>query len=253
VRTILVIGIGSGNPEHLTLQAVRALQRADVFFMLDKGPEKAQLTRLREQICGPHLTRVPRIVTIRDPERDRRPADYEAEVRAWHERRLLAYETAIAQNMTDGECGAFLVWGDPSLYDSTLRILEQLEARDRVPVSYEVIPGITSVQALTARHRICLNKIGQAVHIATGRTLAQAPPLDTNNVVVMLDGEFTLHGVDPDTTWIHWGAYLGTEHEIVRDGRVADVVDEIRALRHEARLRHGWIMDTYLLSRIEPA
>ena len=249
MRKILIIGIGSGQPEHLTLQAVRALQQVDVFFLIDKGSEKAQLAQLREQICGPHLkSRTYRTVTIRDPERDRRPANYEAEVRAWHERRLLEYEAAIANEMTDDECGAFLVWGDPSLYDSTLRILEQLQ----VPVEYEVIPGITSIQALTARHRICLNKIGQAVHIATGRTLPQSPPLSTNNVVVMLDGELTLEGVDPETTWIHWGAYLGTEHEIVHTGRVADVADDIRALRREARARHGWIMDTYLLSRIEP-
>jgi precorrin-6A synthase len=253
MRRILIIGIGCGDPDHLTLQAVKALQQVDLIFALDKGEDKASLAQLRARICEPHLrSRSYRTIRIRDPERDRKPANYEAEIRAWHERRLAEYEQAFQHEMTDGQCGAFLVWGDPSLYDSTLRILEQIAARGTVPVEYEVIPGITSVQALTARHRVALNKIGQSVHITTGRNLAHCPPSATDNVVVMLDGELTLTGIDPQTTWIYWGAYLGTEHEIARAGRVADVLDEIRTLRGQARERHGWIMDTYLLSQIEP-
>jgi precorrin-6A synthase len=47
----------------------------------------------------------------------------------------------------EDECGAFLVWGDPSLYDSTLRIIDQLIARGAVTFEYEVIPGISAIQA----------------------------------------------------------------------------------------------------------
>lgn len=250
MRQISIIGIGSGDPDHLTLQAIKALQRADVIFSIDKGPEKALLAQIRAEICGPHMRGNPqRTVGIRDPERNRNPEHYEAEIRAWHEKRLVEYERAFTTEMSDGECGAFLVWGDPSLYDSTLRILEQLAARGTVPVEYDVIPGITSVQALTARQKICLNKIGQSVHITTGRNLSACLPTGTDNVVVMLDGELTLKGVDPQATHIHWGAYLGTGHELLRSGRVADVIDELRTLRSQCREKHGWIMDTYLLSK----
>jgi precorrin-6A synthase len=252
MRRVLIIGIGSGDPDHLTLQAVKALQQVDVIFTIDKGPEKATLAQLRAEICRRHLSgKTTRTVSIQDPERDRRPACYEAEIRAWHERRLVEYERALTHSMAEGECGAFLVWGDPSLYDSTLRIFEQLNEKGAVAVEYEVIPGITSIQALTARHKICLNKIGQAVHITTGRNLERCPPSETDNVVVLLDGELALAGIDPQTTLIHWGAYLGTEHEILKSGRVADVIDELRALRREAREKQGWLMDTYLLSKFE--
>src|SRR5205823_3334371 len=44
VRKIHVIGIGAGDPEQLTLQAVRALRSTDVFFVLDKGEVKSDLT-----------------------------------------------------------------------------------------------------------------------------------------------------------------------------------------------------------------
>ena len=33
--------------------------------------------------------------------------------------------------MADGECGAFLVWGDPTLYDSTIRIVEMIASSGR--------------------------------------------------------------------------------------------------------------------------
>jgi len=254
MRRILIIGIGTGDPDHLTLQAVKALARVDVIFTIDKGAEKADLVRRRMTICEQHMSgRAFRTISIPDPKRDRHPADYESEVVAWHALRLAAYEQAIVSSLADGECGAFLVWGDPSLYDSTLRILERLSVSEKLSIEYEVIPGITSIQALTAKHRICLNQIGQSVHITTGRNLAHCQPTDRDNVAVMLDGELTLAGIDPRTTTIHWGAYLGTEHEILRSGRVADVIDELRAVRAEARKTHSWIMDTYLLSKCPPA
>lgn len=251
MRTMLIIGIGGGDPDHLTLQAVKALQRVDVVFIIDKGAEKGDLARLRRDICERHLRgRAHRTVEIRDPQRDRQPACYESAVLAWHELRAAEYERVIGQSLAEGECGAFLVWGDPSLYDSTLRVFEQIAARNTLPLRVEVIPGITSVQALAAKHRICLNKIGHAVHITPGRNLPHCLPTESDNVVVMLDGEFTLPGVDPLTTMIHWGAYVGTRHEILRSGLVADVLEELQTLRRDARRRHGWIMDVYVLSRI---
>ena len=33
------------------------------------------------------------------------------------------------EEIGEGECGAFLVWGDPTLYDSTLRIIEKIHSK----------------------------------------------------------------------------------------------------------------------------
>ena len=79
--------------------------------------------------------------------------------------------------------------------------------------------------------------------LTTGRKL---DPAFTGTVVVMLDGDCAFRKCPPDTR-IWWGAYLGTEHELLIAGSVGDVGDEIVAVRADARERHGWIMDTYLL------
>jgi len=247
----VIIGIGAGDPDHLTVQAVSALNRVDVFFLLDKGREKQDLIALRQEILRRHVTRAYRIVEAPDPERDRTTAAYREAVEDWRRRRAEIYQSLIRDEMADGECGAFLVWGDPALYDSTLGILDDLRDRGAVDFDYQVIPGISSVAALTARHRTGLNRIGRPVQITTGRRLAEDGfPPDVDDVVVMLDARcaFT-HFVQDAAIDIFWGAYLGTPDELLIAGPVRDVAERIVATRAEARRRKGWIMDTYLLRR----
>ncbi len=250
MRKLLIIGIGAGNPDHITVQAINALNRVDVFFVVDKGADKDDLVRLRRDLCARYIKgRSYRVVDIADPARDRASPAYEDGVRAWHAQRLAAYETALMRELGDGECGAFLVWGDPSLYDSTLRIVDQIAARGVVAFDHEVIPGITSVQALAAAHRIALNRIGAPVEITTGRRIAQGLPENVDDIVVMLDGDCAFKGIVETDIDIYWGAYLGTEDEILRSGNLHECGSDIERVRREARARKGWIMDTYLLRR----
>src|SRR5215469_1688490 len=187
MRKVFVIGIGAGNPDYVTVQAIDALNKVDVFFIMDKGPEKEDLVRLRKEICERYVkSKSYRTVETTDPPRDRSAPSYEPAVRAWHDQRASLYERLISEELGVDECGAFLVWGDPSLYDSTLRIIDQIVARGTVAFEYEVIPGISAIQALAARHRIALNRIGRSVHITTGRRVADGLADDIDDAVVML-------------------------------------------------------------------
>jgi precorrin-6A synthase len=249
MRKLSIVGIGAGNPDHLTLQAIKALGSVDVVFLIDKGDDKDALARLRRDICARHAKPTHRIVEAADPARDRAPVCYEAAVKSWHAERAALYERMLRQELADGEHGAFLVWGDPCLYDGTLRIVDEVVAMKTVAFELEVIPGITSVQALAAAHRIALNRIGGAVQITTGRRLARGLPDDANDVVVMLDGEAAFKAVTEPDVDIYWGAYVGTPDEILVSGPLSERAGEIARLRDDARRRHGWIMDAYLLRR----
>ncbi len=247
MRKIYVIGIGAGDPDHLTLQAAKAIGRTDVFFLLDKGEAKEGMIELRKRLMKAYGRPSRRVAEGRDPDRDRAPADYTGTVADWRHRRSELTEALIAEHLMDDEIGAFLVWGDPSLYDSTIAILDEILARGQTTFAYEVIPGISSVSALAAKHRVGLNRVGRPVQITTGRRLAEGWPAAADDIVVMLDSQqaFTAH---PDAE-IYWGAYVGTEDEILVSGRLAEVADRIEELRAQARARKGWIMDTYLLRR----
>ncbi|WP_424210958.1 precorrin-6A synthase (deacetylating) [Streptomyces sp. BI20] len=249
MKKFSVIGIGAGDPDHLTLQAVKAIGAADAFLILEKGEEKADLTDLRRTLLAEHARPGHRLVEGVDPDRDRTPEKYAPTVDGWRSARAVLFERFLDEELADGETGAFLVWGDPSLYDSTLAILEEVAAAGRVEFTYSVVPGVSSVSALLARHRTTLNRVGRPVQITTGRRLAEGWPADADDVVVMLDARHAFtHHLDQDA-YIYWGAYVGTPDEILVQGPLAEVAGEIERVRAGARARKGWIMDTYLLRR----
>jgi precorrin-6A synthase len=242
VRMIHVIGVGAGDPAYVTAQAVAALNDTQVFFAMDKRAQTRELVALRRAICERFIAEPGyRFVEIHDPPRAN-DGDYRQAVTDWHRRRADVWAQAIEAELGPDGVGAFLAWGDPSLYDSTLRILDLV--RDHVDIDYDVIPGITAVQALTARHRIALNEIGEPVLITTGRQLRVSGL--TGSAVVMLDADCSFMSCPPSTR-IWWGAYLGTPDELLVTGSIAEVGQRIVDLRADARTRHGWIMDTYLL------
>ncbi|MBF6124598.1 precorrin-6A synthase (deacetylating) [Nocardia brasiliensis] len=244
MHKLSVIGIGAGDPDQVTVQAVKALRQVDVFFVIGKGAEKQELVDVRTAILAEHVEQPYRIVEIADPPRDRAPADYQGVVEDWHERRAALLEAAFAA--AEG-VGGMLVWGDPSLYDSTLRMIERVLARGAVRFDYEVIPGVTSVQALAARHRMVLHRIGEPVHITTGRRLRAEGLADS--AVVMLDSECTFTEVPGNDVHIWWGAYLGMPDETLIAGPLREVEQQIVERRTRLRAEKGWIMDVYLLRR----
>ncbi|OOH81521.1 precorrin-6A synthase (deacetylating) [Pseudomonas koreensis] len=250
MKQLLVIGIGAGNPDYMTMQAVKALNRVDVFFLMDKGQSKDKLIDLRREICERYIDDPDyRFVEAHSPERERGDVDYTASVDELNRAKQQTFERLINDQLSDGQCGGFLVWGDPALYDSTVRILQAILASGTCAFEFEVIPGITSVQALAAQHKVPLNTIGRSIEITTGRRLAAGQVSDADSLVVMLDAEDSYQRVADQQTEIYWGAYLGTPDEILISGRLADVAEEIERVRKAARAEHGWIMDTYLLRK----
>jgi precorrin-6A synthase len=253
MRRMLLIGIGAGDPEYVTQQAIRALNEVDVFFVMEKGAERDDLVALRREVCERFIAdQSYRIVAVRDPERDRSAAAYAAAVDDWRRERAQIWERLICEELGADDVGAILVWGDPALYDSTLTIVDAIRAGGRVAFEVDVIPGISAIAALCARHRISLNRVGEAVHVTTGRRLArEGLPPNAPDVVVMLDARCSFRQVATEDLDIYWGAYLGTPDEILLAGPAQEIGGEIERVRAEARARKGWIMDTYLLRRAQ--
>lgn len=249
VRRLRVIGIGAGHPDQVTVEAVGALRSVNFFIAADKGGEDPLLAA-REALLARHLDVIPPIVSVRDPERDRAAAstaaraDYDVAVTDWHDARAEVYERALLEH--EGDAG-FLVWGDPAFYDSTIRIVEKVLARGNVEAEWDVIPGISSLQMLAARHRIVLHDIGQPIFVTTGRRLREAVDAGADNILVMLNARLELEGLEEWHIW--WGTNLGTKDERLVDGAVRDVLDQILTQRVEVKSVAGWVMDIYLLRR----
>lgn len=248
-RKVIIIGIGAGNPDFVTIQAINAMNRVDVFFIPDKGVEKADLSRVRRLIIDRYVRDRPfRTVEYRVPSRRRESEDYEGAVSDWHADIGETYGRLLREELGESDIGAFLVWGDPTLYDSTLRILEHLRAKGGFELDYDVIPGISSVQALAAQHRVAINAIGRAVLITNGRELAEGFPNNVDSAMVLLNTDKALRSADGELE-AYWGAYVGMPEEVLVSGKLKDVVDEIERIRSAVRSENGWVMDCVLLKK----
>lgn len=240
-----LIGIGTGSPGHLTREAIAVMAMSDLILIPSKGEDKADLGELREMLCHQVLHLPPPLARFEMPSRDSHQG-YRQGVEDWHDAIALRWEEVIRQH--GAQRPALLVWGDPSLYDSTLRIAERVGRR--LPLNLRVVPGITAVQALCAAHRIPLNAVAEPVQITTGRQLReQGWPEGVRRIVVMLDGECSFQALDNGATRIWWGAFLGMANEMLISGPLTEAGPRILAARAAARAAHGWIMDIYLLER----
>ncbi len=255
MRRVRVIGVGPGDPDQVTLEALHAMRSVAYFVVADKAPRDGApdpLVAARTRLLDRHLDHEPVIVHVEDPVRERRPdrtgthQEYDAVVDAWHAARAQAYEDALRAR--EGDVG-FLVWGDPAFYDSTIRVLERVHADGRLVFDLDVVPGVSSIQLLAARHRIVLHGVGRPLHVTTRRRLGEAVEQGQDNIVVMLSPVVDLAGPDLDLRdWsIWWGANLGTAAEELVAGRVGEVLPVIEEARARARVAAGWVMDVYLL------
>src|SRR4029078_7206944 len=114
-------------------------------------------------------------------------------------------------------------------------------------------PGITAPQALAAAFAVPLHGVGEPVLITTGRRLPEGRPAAVRELVVMLDGRQAFTAIDPTGIHIWWGAHLGAPDQILVSGPLTEVADKIVRIRAEAKARKGWLFDTYLLRRVDPA
>lgn len=253
MKRLLVIGIGPGDPDQITLQAMKAIGQADLFFLFDKGEEKSELIALRSLFIERHATRKPyRIVEARSPDWSSIGPNYRRSVDDLNARKVALTCDLITREMADGECAAILVWGDPALYDSTIRILEDVARQTEEAMVFDVVPGISSLQALAARHRAPWNAIGGNVEITTGRRLADGE-VAAGTTLVMLDARNAFLAHRGKGLTIRYGAYVGMADEFLIEGLLDEVADEIVSRRAQARAKKGWIMDSYMLVQPQDA
>ncbi|HWI42049.1 MAG TPA: precorrin-6A synthase (deacetylating) [Nocardioides sp.] len=233
--TVRILGIGMG-PQHVTPEVADALRACDYAVAWAKRYDD-ELVAVRQAICAAHGVE---LVVLADPERDRSPglggAGYRRAVADWHAARAEALAGLVRDR---GGVAGLLVWGDPSLYDSTIRVVEA------TGLPFDVLPGISAPQALAARHRIVLHEVGRPVHVTTARRLREAVEGGQDNVVVMLTSGVDLDGLEDWRIW--WGANLGATGERLVAGRVADVTGQIETARAAAKAEAGWVMDLFLL------
>lgn len=137
------VGVGPGDPELLTVKAVRVLREADVVIVPDASSgDKVALNIAKDYLKGKQIQFV-KTPMVRD----------KAVMDAAHEQ---AADT-ISALLDDGKQVAFLTLGDPAIYSTYMYIHQKVLRRG---YAVEVVPGIPSFCAAAARlnQSLCLGR-----------------------------------------------------------------------------------------------
>ena len=145
------VGVGIGDPESLTLKAVRIIKESDMIAVPTKEKDDSRAYR----IAGSAIPEVKskKILTL-DFEMTRDPDKREANHKRIYER--------IKKHILEGKNIAFLTIGDPALY-STFTYISNLAAEDGIKC--ETISGISSAFSCAARLGIPLGEGDERIHI----------------------------------------------------------------------------------------
>ena len=130
------VGTGPGDPELLTLKAVRALGEADVVAHFAKRGQAGNARKIVDAHWRPEMMELPLAYPV-TTEIDKQHDDYKAAIRAFYEESAGAVEA----HLVEGRTVAVLSEGDPLFYGSYMHLHVRLA--HRFPT--EVIPGVTAM------------------------------------------------------------------------------------------------------------
>ena len=242
VKKVYLIGMGPGNLKYLTLEAVDLIKRLPLFLIPLKSSKKTYLTEKRKEILYKiRKDQNFKIVEIPFPER-KRSFQYKEAVISWRRKKAEILIKVLQKESTE-EAG-FIVWGDPSIYDGHIEIFKDVQKQ--IPIEFEIIPGISAFQILSAKHKIPLTKIAGSLLFTTPRRLKKFSEIK-ENTVVFLDNYESYRKFNQKDLKIYWGAYLGTEKEVLLSGKLSEVKEKLIELRRKLRKENGWIMEIYFL------
>lgn len=169
--TLYGVGVGPGDPELMTLKAVKTALACDLIAVPHK--DAARCTALKIALgAAPELAQKPRLAVDM-------PMTKDAEIL---EKAYAAGAGLLEAALDDGKSVCFLTLGDPTVY-STYLYLHQRVSADGYPTA--IIPGVTSFCAAAAALGISLCENSQQLHIIPG-TYAPTQALDLPGVKVMM-------------------------------------------------------------------
>ena len=133
---LIGVGVGPGDPDLLTIKAVRALEAADVIAHFAKAGNASNARITVTQFLRPGLTELPLLYPI-TTERASTDPEYRSAIQGFFDEAA----STVAAHLDAGQTVAVLSEGDPLFFGSYMHLHVRL--MKRYPT--DVIPGVTAM------------------------------------------------------------------------------------------------------------
>lgn len=228
---IIAVGCGPGDPELLTVKAVKAIRNADVIMcpVSKEGKSSIALT-----VVSPILddSKMPEVVNLVFP----MTKDRDVLEQTWQNNSKL-----IADKVLSGKRVVYLTVGDPYLYSTWIYLHKELETKFP-QVKITVIPGIVSMFTFASKVGISLAEGAEKFTVVPScYDLSQVKELAKNSdtMVFLKDGRYFDQVIQllkeagySDDSLFAIGQDLGTDHEIVRKMKLGDVTKDTMTTKY---------------------
>jgi precorrin-2/cobalt-factor-2 C20-methyltransferase len=157
--TVYGVGVGPGDPDLMTLKAVRVIREARVVAFFAKRGKLGNAHAIAARHIDPQATLLPLTYPYTTEMSPRHP-DYIAALRAFYDHS----SAQLAEHLDAGRDVAVLCEGDPMFYGSYMYLHDRLARR----YACTVIPGITSFSGCAAGAGIPLVSTDRVFSIIPG-------------------------------------------------------------------------------------
>lgn len=222
---LIGIGVGPGDPDLLTVKAVKAIQNADV-IMCPASKEDRPSIALSVVSSLIDKSKNQEIVKLIFP----MTKDRDVLVETWKNNAKI-----MAEKVLTGKNVVYITVGDPYLYSTWIYMHREIE-ENHPDMKISVIPGIVSLFTFASKVGVSIAEGAEKVSIipscydlSTVKEIAK----NSETMVFLKDGRYFDQVIEllresgfPDDSVFAIGQDLGTEHEVIRKMRLGEVNDE---------------------------
>ena len=211
---LVAIGVGPGDPDLLTVKAVRAIQDADIIMCPASGEERPSIAlSVVESLLDRSRQEIIRLIfpMTKDPD---------VLESTWKRNAGIMAETVLT-----GKNVVYLTVGDPYLYSTWIYMHRELSA-NHPEMDISVVPGIVSMFTFASKVGVSIAEGAEKVSIIPScyeLSSVKAIAQNSETLVFLKDGRYFDQVIDvlreagfPDSSTFAIGQDLGTDHEIIR-------------------------------------
>lgn len=168
------VGVGPGDPELMTVKALRIARAADMIAVPHRDPDKCTALTIARR-AAPELAEKPLLPVDMPMTKDRERL----------EQAYTAGAAALMRELDAGKTVCFLTLGDPTVYSTYLYLHKKVAAAG---YRTEIVPGVPSFCAAAAALGTSLCENEQQLHIIPG-TYTPTQALDLPGVKVLMKND----------------------------------------------------------------